>query len=174
MSNLDIKKALVTEITEKFNSAQTAVLVNYRGLTVEEVTDLRSKAREAGVDYKVYKNTFMRFAVKEAGFEGLLEHLTGPTAIAFCDEDPVAAAKVINDFAKTHKTLEIKGGLVNGSVLDIDGVKSLADLPPRDVLIAKVLGGLNAPIYGLANVLNGNLRGLVVALNAIKEKKEVA
>lgn len=113
----------------------------------------------------------MRFAAKEAGVEGLLDVLVGPTAIAFCEDDPVAPAKLINDFAGEHKALEIKAGVVEGKVLDVAGVKELAELPPREVLVAKVLGGLNAPISGFANVLNANLKGLVVALNAIAEQK---
>src|SRR5690554_5269563 len=139
MSNLDVKKQVVEEIKGKFQEAQAAVLVDYRGLNVEEITELRSKFRAEGVDYKVYKNTLMRFAVKEAGYEGLLEYLVGPTAVAFGTEDPVAAAKIINEFAKKHKNLEIKAGMVDGKVIDINGVKELADLPPKEVLIAKVL-----------------------------------
>ena len=152
-------------------NAQGTVVVDYRGLNVEEVTELRKKARENNIDYKVYKNSMMRFAAKEAGVEGLLDVLVGPTAIAFCEDDPVAPAKLINDFAGEHKALEIKAGVVEGKVLDVAGVKELAELPPREVLVAKVLGGLNAPISGFANVLNANLKGLVVALNAIAEQK---
>lgn len=172
MSKLEEKKQIVEEIKGKFQEAQTAVLVDYRGLTVEEVTELREKFREQKIDYKVYKNTMMRFAVKEAGYEGLLEYLVGPTAVAFGTEDPVGAAKVISDFAKNHKALEIKAGMVDGNVIDLDGVKELASLPPREMLIAKVLGGFNAPIAGFANVLQGNIRNLVYALNGVKEQKE--
>ncbi|MFZ7134701.1 MAG: 50S ribosomal protein L10 [Eubacteriales bacterium] len=172
MSNIDVKKEVVNEIVDKFQKAQSAVLVDYRGLNVEEVTEFRAMARTAGVDYKIYKNTMMRFAVKETGFEGLIEHLVGPTAVAFSYEDPVAAAKVVSDFAKNHKAMEVKAGMVDGKVLDINAVADLADLPPREVLIAKVLGGFNAPITGLVNVLQGNIRGLAIALNQIKEQKE--
>jgi large subunit ribosomal protein L10 len=172
MPKIEVKQVVVQEIAEKFRNAQTAILVDYRGLNVEEVTELRAKSREAGVDYKVYKNSMMRFAAKETGFEGLLDVLVGPTAIAFCDTDPVAPARIINDFAKKHKALEIKAGMVDGKVLDVQGVKELAELPPRDVLIARVLGGLNAPISGFVNVLNGNMRGLVIALNAVAEQKQ--
>lgn len=172
MSKLEEKQQVVEEIRGKFQEAQSAVLVDYRGLNVEEVTQLRSKFREEGVDYKVYKNTMIRFAAKEAGLEGLLEHLVGPTAVAFGMEDPVAAAKIIYDFAKEHEALDIKAGMVDGDVIDVDGVKNLAELPPREILIAKVLGGLNAPISGFANVLQGTVRGLVYALNGVKEQKE--
>ena len=172
MPKIEVKQVIVQEIAEKLRNAQTAVLVDYRGLNVEEVTELRSQARAAGIDYKVYKNSMMRFAAKETGFEGLLDVLVGPTAIAFCDTDPVAPAKLISEFAKKHKALEIKAGMVDGKVLDVKGVSDLAELPPREVLVAKVLGGLNAPISGFVNVLNGNMRGLVVALNAIAEQKQ--
>ena len=171
MPNIEAKQAIVQEIADKMKNAQGTVVVDYRGLNVEEVTELRKKARENNIDYKVYKNSMMRFAAKEAGVEGLLDVLVGPTAIAFCEDDPVAPAKLINDFAGEHKALEIKAGVVEGKVLDVAGVKELAELPPREVLVAKVLGGLNAPISGFANVLNANLKGLVVALNAIAEKK---
>jgi len=172
MPKIETKQVVVQEIAEKFRKAQTAILVNYRGLNVEEVTELRAKARAAGIDYKVYKNSMMRFAAKETGFEGLLDVLVGPTAVAFCDTDPVAPAKLLNDFAKLHKALEIKAGMVEGKCLDVKGVEALAELPSREVLVARVLGGLNAPISGFVNVLNGNMRGLVVALNAIAEQKQ--
>lgn len=172
MSKLDAKKQIVEEIKGKFQEAQTAVLVDYRGLNVEEITELRSKFRSEGVDYKVYKNSMMRFAVKEVGYEGLLEHLVGPTAVAFGMEDPVGAAKIISEFTKQHKHLEIKAGMVDGKVIDVEGVKDLAALPSKEVLVAKVLGGLNAPITGFANVLQGTVRGLAIALNAVKEQKE--
>ena len=171
MPNIEAKQAIVQEIADKMKNAQGTVVVDYRVLNVEEVTELRKKARENNIDYKVYKNSMMRFAAKEAGVEGLLDVLVGPTAIAFCEDDPVAPAKLINDFAGEHKALEIKAGVVEGKVLDVAGVKELAELPPREVLVAKVLGGLNAPISGFANVLNANLKGLVVALNAIAEQK---
>jgi len=172
MAKVEEKQVIVQEIADKFRNSQTAVLVDYRGLNVEEVTELRKKAREAGIDYKVYKNSMMRFAAKETGLEGLLDVMVGPTAVAFCETDPVAPAKLLSEFAKNHKALEIKAGMVDGKVLDVKGVEDLAELPPREVLVAKVLGGLNAPISGFVNVLNGNIRGLVVALNAIAEQKQ--
>lgn len=171
-SKLTSKKQLVQEITEKVNSSQAVVLVDYRGLNVEEVTDLRKKFREAGVEYKVYKNTMMRFAFKDAGLEDFNQFLKGPSAIAFSSEDAVAPAKICHEFAKDHNNLEIKAGIVDGKVIDVEGVKSLADLPSREVLIAQVLGGLNGPISGFANVLQANIRNLVYALNAVKEKQE--
>ncbi|MCF6461406.1 50S ribosomal protein L10 [Clostridium sp. Cult3] len=169
---LEEKKQIVAEITDKVNKAQGIVLVDYRGLKVEELTELRRNYREAGVDYKVYKNTMMRFAFEEAGFEEFNQYLTGPNAIAFGFEDPVQAAKITDEFAKKHDKLEIKAGIVDGKIIDVEEVKNLASLPSKEVLIAQALGGLNAPISGFANVLQGTIRNLVYALDAVREKQE--
>lgn len=168
---LQQKTQNVEEIRDKINKAQSIVLVDYRGLNVAQITELRSQYRKAGVDYKVYKNSMMRFAFKEEGLEEFNEYLKGPNAIAFGFEDPVSAAKITSEFAKTNDKLEIKAGIVDGKLIDVKGVNDLAELPPREVLIAQVLGGFNAPIQGFANVLQGTVRGLVVALNAIAEQK---
>ncbi|KNF08009.1 50S ribosomal protein L10 [Gottschalkia purinilytica] len=170
-SSLELKKQVVDEIKEKITGSQSVVLVDYRGLSVEEITDLRKKYREAGVDYKVYKNTLMRLAFKDAGLEDFNQYLTGPNAVAFSN-DPVAPAKITSEFSKDHKDLEIKAGIVDGKLIDLDEIKELAELPSREVLVAKALGGLNAPITGFVNVLQGNIRNLVYALNAIKDKQE--
>ncbi len=167
---LEQKKQVVTDLTEKIKSAQSIVLADYRGLTVEQDTELRNALRKAGVDYKVVKNTLTSLAAKESGLE-LDEFLTGPTAMAISSTDAVAPAKVLSEFAKKFEKLELKVGVVEGKVIDLDGITALAELPSREVLIAKVLGGFNAPISGFVNVLNGNMRGLVVALNAIAEQK---
>lgn len=169
---LQAKSQNVEEIKEKISKAQSVVLVDYRGLTVEQLTELRSNYRKAGVEYKVYKNTMMRFAFKDAGLEDFNEFLKGPSAIAFGYDDPVQAAKITAEFAKTNAKLEIKAGIVDGKVIDLEGVKNLANLPPREVLIAQVLGGFNAPIQGFANVLQGTIRSLAIVLNAISEKQE--
>lgn len=168
---LQAKAQIVEEIKEKISSSQSMVLVDYRGLNVAQLTELRKRYRDAGVDYKVYKNTMMRFAFKELGLEDFNEYLKGPSAVAFGMNDPVSAAKVSTEFAKTNDKLEIKAGIVDGKVINAEGVKNLAELPPREVLIAQVLGGFNAPIQGFANVLQGTIRGLAIALNAIAEKK---
>ncbi len=166
------KRDVIDEIRGHIDSAQSIVLVEYRGLNVEELTELRSKFREGNVHYKVYKNTMMKLAFEEAGLEGFNEYLTGPNAVAFSMEDAVSGAKIANEFAKTHEELVIKAGVVDGSVIDAAGVKALASLPSKEVLVAQVLGTLNAPIAGLANVLQGTIRKAVYALNAVKEKKE--
>lgn len=166
------KAKVVDEIRQHFEGSSSAVLVDYRGLTVEEVTELRSKFREAGAVYKVYKNTMTELAAKQLGYDGLVEHLKGPTAIAFGVEDPVAPAKIITETIKKLKKMELKAGVVEGKVIDVDGVKSLAELPSKEELIAKMLGSMNAPITNLVGVLSGTTRNLVYALNAIKEQKE--
>ena len=166
------KQKIIEEIKEKVNEAQAVVLVDYRGLNVEELTELRSKYREVGVEYKVYKNTMMRFAFKDAGYEDFNEYLTGPNAVAFGFEDLVQAAKITHEFSKDHEKLEIKAGIVDGKIIGIEEVKSLASLPSKEVLIAQALGGLNAPITGFANVLQGNIRNLVYALDAIRQQQE--
>ena len=168
---LEQKKQVVAELTEKVKAAQSIVFADYRGLTVEQDTELRNALRAAGVEYKVVKNTLTSLAVKQNGLEGLDPYLNGPTSMALSSTDAVAPAKVLSDYAKKFDKLELKVGVVEGKLIDLEGIKALAELPSREVLIAKVLGGFNAPISGFVNVLNGNMRGLVVALNAIAEQK---
>ncbi|NLC04888.1 MAG: 50S ribosomal protein L10 [Tissierellia bacterium] len=168
---LRVKSQNVEEIKEKIGRAQTLVLVDYRGLNVEQLTELRSQYRSANIDYKVYKNTMMRIAFKDLGLEDFNEFLKGPSAVAFGYDDPVAAAKITAEFAKINSKLEIKAGIVDGKVIDVAEVNNLASLPPREVLVAQVLGGLNAPIQGFANVLQGTIRSLAIVLNAIAEEK---
>ena len=165
------KEQVVNEIKEKFQRAEAVVLVDYRGLNVAEVTELRKRFREAGADYKVYKNTLMTRALTELGIEGLIPYLTGPNAVALGYDDPVVPAKIISEFAKDHDKLEIKVGMISRKVIGVEGIKALANLPSKEVLVAQALGGLNAPITGFVNVLQGNIRKLVYALNAIAEKK---
>ncbi|HOC08911.1 MAG TPA: 50S ribosomal protein L10 [Bacillota bacterium] len=165
------KQQVVNEIKEKFQRAEAVVLVDYRGLNVAEVTELRKRFREAGADYKVYKNTLMTRALTELGMEELIPYLTGPNAVALGYGDPVVPAKIISEFAKDHDKLEVKAGMISRKVIGAEGVKSLANLPSKEVLVAQALGGLNAPITGFVNVLQGNIRNLVYALNAIAEKK---
>lgn len=151
---LQKKQAVVAEIKEKLENASSVVLVDYRGLTVEEVTQLRKDYRDNGVDYKVYKNTLMEFAFKELGHEGMIEYLNGPNALVIAGEDVTSAARVTQAFAKTNEKLEIKAGLLDGKVLDMAGVKELADIPSREVLLAKLLGSLKAPMSNLAYMLS--------------------
>lgn len=171
---LQLKKKAVEELTVKIKNSKSMVLADYRGLTVEQDTQLRNDLRKAGVEYRVVKNTLTQFAAKETGLEELGQYLSGPTAIAFSESDLVAPAKVLADYAKKFDKLEIKAGVVEGKIIDLTGVKALAELPPREVLVAQVLGTLNAPITGFVTVLNANIRGLAVALQAIADKKASA
>jgi large subunit ribosomal protein L10 len=169
---LEEKKLVVKTLAAKIKEAKSIVLADYRGLTVEQDTQMREAFRKEGVEYKIYKNTLTKLAAQQNNITGLDVFLEGPTAIAFSNTDPVAPAKLLAEFAKKFDKLELKAGVVEGKVIDEKGVKELANLPSREELLAKMLGSLNAPITGLVNVLNGNIRGLVVALNAIKEQKE--
>ena len=128
--------------------------------------------REAGVKYMVAKNTFIRIAAQEAGIEGLDAYLEHNTAVAFSAEDPVAPAKILNDFSKDHKALEIKAGVLDGKVIGLDEVKAVAELPSREELLAKLVGSMQAPISGLVNVLQGTIRNFVYTLEAVRQKKE--
>lgn len=156
---LEAKKAQVAEVVEVLKNAQTGVLVDYRGLNVEEDTQLRNKLREANVKYFVIKNTLLRLAANELGLNGLDDALHGPTAIAVSSEDAVAPAKVLADFAKTNEKLELKAGFMDGAVMSLDEVKKLAATPNRETLLAKMLGSLNAPISNLARTLQAIVDG---------------
>lgn len=150
---LEAKKAQVAELVEVLKNAQTGVLVDYRGLTVEEDTDLRNKLRQANVKYFVVKNTLLRLAAKETGLDALDEILHGPTALAVSSEDAVAPAKVIADFAKENDKFELKSGFMDGAVMSLDELKVLAATPNMETLIAKMMGSLNAPISNLTRLL---------------------
>jgi len=152
-SVLEQNKKVVADLVELLKSAQAGVLVDYRGITVEQDTQLRNKLREAGVEYKVVKNTLTRFAANEVGYQELDESLHGPTALAISSTDPVAPAKVLSDFAKEVEAIEIKAGFLDGKVISLDEVKTLANTPSREVLIAKIMGSLNAPISKLVRTL---------------------
>lgn len=154
MAKIDIKKPVVEEISANIKDAASVVLVDYRGLTVEQDTQLRRALREAGVTYKVYKNTMMNFAFKGTDFEGLSEYLEGPSAVAISTEDATAPARVLAQFAKTAPKLEIKAGVVEGTVYDAKGMAVIADIPSREVLISRLLGSMKSPITNFARVMN--------------------
>lgn len=154
MAKVELKQPVVAEISEAVKDAQSVVLVDYRGLTVEQDTALRKKLREAGVTYKVYKNTMMNFAFKGTDFEALAPYLEGPSAIAISTTDATAPARELADFAKTADKLEIKAGVVEGNVYDAAGMMEIAKIPGRDVLISRLLGSMQSPIANLARVLN--------------------
>ncbi|MBO4367456.1 MAG: 50S ribosomal protein L10 [Clostridia bacterium] len=147
MSNsLEIKKQVVSGIKEKLEKAQSVVFYDYRGLTVEQVTKLRTECRKAGVEYVVLKNTMVELAAKELGIEGLDDHLKGPTAVAFGMTDAVAPAKILSNFVKEIKKTEIKCGIMNGSVIDVKAVEALASMPSREVLIARIMGSMMSSV----------------------------
>ena len=154
MAKVELKKPIVDEIAATIKDAQTVVLVDYRGLTVEQDTNLRKQLREAGVNYKVYKNTFMNFAFKGTDCEGLSDLLEGPSAMATCDTDATAAARVLCKFAKTAPALEIKGGVVEGTVYDAKGIEQISNIPSREELLSRLLGSMQSPVTNLARVLN--------------------
>lgn len=150
---LENKKAMVKQLTERLQNAQAGVLADYRGLTVEQDTELRRKLREANVEYTVLKNSIIRFAAKEVGLEDLDSVLEGPTAIATSNDDVISPAKLLCDFAKGNDLLEIKAGFVEGKVISIDEVKQYASIPSKEVLISKMMGSLQSPISKLARTL---------------------
>lgn len=154
MAKVELKKPVVEEISAKITDAQAVVLVDHRGLTVEEDTILRKQLREAGVSYKVYKNTMMNFAFKGTDYEGLSKYLEGPSAMAVSTTDATAPARVLCKFAKNAPALEIKGGVVDGIVYDAKGIAQLADIPSKEELLSRLLGSMKSPISNLARVLN--------------------
>lgn len=166
---LEAKKAQVVELVDVLKNATTGVLVDYRGLTVEEDTKLRNDLRAAGVKYFVVKNTLLRLAANQTGLEDLDSILHGPTALAVSD-DAVAPAKVLADFAKENDTLEIKSGFMDGKVLSLDEINTLAKTPSKETLIAKMMGSLNSPISGLARLLSTIADGGVEIADLIAKK----
>ena len=154
MAKVELKQPIVDEISETIKGAQSLVVVDYRGLTVAEDTQLRKKLREAGVSYKVYKNTLVNRAIAGTEFESLKDVLEGPNAFAVSADDATAPARVLAEFAKTAPNLEIKAGVVEGTFYDADGMKAISSIPSREVLLSKLLGGLQSPITNLARVLN--------------------
>ena len=169
---LSEKQAIVADLTEKFQNAAAGVIVDYRGITVAEDTELRAQMRANGVEYFVVKNTLARFAAKNVGLDALCDVLEGTTSIAVCEGDPVA--KVVAEFSKKLAAQEkfiIKSGFVDGKVISPAEVQALAELPSREVLVATVLGTLIAPIRGLATVLDANISGLARVMQAIADQK---
>ena len=154
MAKVELKAPIVQEISDSIKDAQSVVVVDYRGLTVAEDTQLRKQLREAGVSYKVYKNTLVSRAVEGTEFESLRDSLEGPNAFAVSTEDATAPARVLAEFAKKAPNLEIKAGVVEGTFYDAEGMKAIASVPSREVLLSKLLGSLQSPITNLARVLN--------------------
>lgn len=164
MANSNIveqKKQHVQDIADKFRNSQSTLLVDYRGLDVAEVSELRKQLREANVEFKVYKNTMTRRAVEAVELSDLSETLVGPTAVAFSNDDVIAPAKILNNFAKEHEALEIKGGVIEGEIASLEQIKELADLPNYDGMVSMLLSVLQAPV-----------RNFAYATKAIADQKE--
>lgn len=173
--NKQKKRVVIDAISDKFKQAKGIVVTDYRGLSVTKIGQLRAKLREQGVEYKIYKNTFCGFAADNAQWNPeIKKHFVGPTAIAFGFNDPVTPVKLIAEYIKSEKDtpLKVKGGWIEGSVLDAKQLESVAKLPSREELLSMVVGTMQAPITSFANVLAANIRGLANVLNAIKEQKE--
>ncbi|MDD5382961.1 MAG: 50S ribosomal protein L10 [Candidatus Margulisbacteria bacterium] len=168
---LEKKQQTVANLKEKIDSAKVIVLSDFRKVTVKEITSLRKKLRADGSEYKIIKNTLLKKALEAAGFAGLDEHLQGPTGVLLGYKDPVAPLKLLVEFFEEIEKGEIRTGVIEKLIIDKKGVTSVAKLPPREVLIGKVVSGFKAPIYGLVNVMQGPIRKLAYALNAIKQSK---
>ena len=154
MAKVELKAPIVEEISEAIKDAQSVVIADYRGLTVEQDTQLRKALREAGVTYKVYKNTYMARAIKGTDYEGLTSYLEGPNAFAISKDDATAAARILAKFAETAPALELKAGIVEGSVYDAAGITAISKIPSRDELLSKFLGSIQSPITNFARVMN--------------------
>ena len=154
MAKVELKQPIVQEISEAINGAASVVVVDYRGLTVAQDTELRKQLRAAGITYKVYKNTLVSRAVEGTEFESLREVLEGPSAFAISADDATAPARVIAEFAKKAPKLEIKAGVVEGAYYDANGMKEISSIPSRDVLLGRLFGSMQSPIANLARVLN--------------------
>jgi len=154
MAKIEIKKPIVEEISAAIKDAQSVVLVDYRGLTVAQDTELRKQLREAGITYKVYKNTMMNFAFKGTDFESLAPFLDGPSAVAISATDATAPARVLAKFAQTANKLEIKAGVVEGTLYDAEGMKAISAIPSREELLSKLLGSIQSPIANFARCMN--------------------
>ena len=171
--NRENKQQQVAELHDKLKRAKAVFLADFRGMNVEQATTLRNELRTAAVEYKVVKNTLLELASKETDKESLSPHYAGPTAIAFSYDDPVAAAKVLSKFAKTQAdAFKLKAGVLSGKAITVSDIQALADLPSREVLIAKLLGTINAPVANFVGVLAAVPGSFVRALNAIKIQKE--
>jgi large subunit ribosomal protein L10 len=168
------KDAVIAEVTQLLTDTDNLFVSDYRGLTVAELAELRGKLRESGARFKIVKNTLGGIAADKAGREPVRELMSGPTAVTFCGDDLVGAAKALADFAKTHPQLEVRGGLLDASLIDPADVKAIASLPPRDVLVAQLVGTMAAPMTGLVTVLQGTISGFVRALDQVAQQRAAA
>ena len=168
------KESIVDEIKERLTASGGIIMADYRGLTVKEMQELRVKVRASGADLKIYKNRLTQIALRELAMPALDEYLTGPTALVFMDEDPVAPAKALQDFAKGHQALEIKGALVQNQVVDSATVRAIASLPSREELVAKLMGMLLSPIRGFMGMANAPVSAFARTVQAVADQKAAA
>ncbi|MEA1903204.1 MAG: 50S ribosomal protein L10 [Actinomycetota bacterium] len=166
------KVQAVTDIRERLEGAEAVFLTEYRGLTVQAVQDLRRALRDSGADYKVVKMTLAKLAASDAGIEGLDEYLSGPTAIAFAQDDPVATAKALKEFSKSHEVFVLKAGVFSGNILSPEEISKLADLAPRDVLLAMIAGAVKAPLFKAAGMFGSFNRDAASMFSQLLDKKE--
>jgi large subunit ribosomal protein L10 len=170
----DKKAQVVAELTEEIRGATALLVTDPRGLNVGQLSELRRSLRTHGASYRVTKNTLGRIAAREAGSEALVDLLAGPSGVALCTTDPAPVAKALADFARTSKLLELRGGVLDGRAINAEDARRLATLPPRQELLAQLVGSLASPLQGFANVLAQLPRSLVVALDQIRQQKEAA
>lgn len=168
------KAEIISAVRDRFAKAKVAVLTDYLGLDVEKLTELRVKLRGVKADYKVIKNTLASKAAEGTPLEGLKEHFSGPVGVAISYDSSLSILKILTEFAKKEDKLKLKAGVVENKIADLKELRALADLPPRDVLLAKFMGSLKSPLYGLAGSLNGIMLKFVYALNSVKEQKAKA
>lgn len=166
------KATSIAELREKLGSARSAVLTDFRGLSVADLTELRTLLRKSAVEYAVVKNTLAKIAVKDTSLAGLSAYLEGPTAIAISRADPVAPSKVLSTWGKTRPTFSVKGGMVEGKIVGPAEIAALGDLPSREVLLARMAGAFQAPLQGLVQVLAATIRSLAVVLDQVRQHKE--
>ncbi len=171
MSGKAAKAEQVAALHTTFGAMKGAILSDYRGLNVQQMAELRTRLRQVAVELQVVKNTLARRAAADTAFASVVDHFVGPTSVAYTDDDVVAMAKALTEYAKTEPKLEIRVGLVEGQVLSVEQVQALAEVPPREVLLARLLGSLQSPIAGLVGVLQGVQRQLLYVLLAIKTAK---
>lgn len=174
MATRQEKENQVADLKDKFSRAKIMILADYRGLNVHNINNLRGRLREQQAEFKVVKNTLAKIAAGEAGLDDLKIHLEGPTAITFGFEDPVIPAQVMVKYGKEYSQLQIKVGVLEGKVIRLDAVKALAELPSKEVLLGRAVGGLAAPLTSFAGVMQANLCSLVYVLQAVKERQESA
>ena len=172
--NLERKKQVVAEIQEKLDKAKSTVLVDYIGLTVAEVTELRNQFRAANVEFKVYKNAMIGRAAENLEINGINEKIPGPTALAISYDDPTSGPKVMTEFIKKAKKTEIKMGILGKEAMTAEQIRALADVPNRETSVSMLMSVMNGPVSSFASVLNAIPRSLVIALNAVREQKESA